>query len=51
MPGVSRRLPSGLEQLLVNGSVQDVYWASLGPIRDSWILSFKDSSGKHNLGE
>ncbi|PVH98095.1 hypothetical protein DM02DRAFT_657657 [Periconia macrospinosa] len=44
-----RHLPPGLHDLISSGSVLDVYWASLGPIQESWILSFKDSSGKYNL--
>lgn len=27
----------------------EVHWACLGPIPDSWVLSFKDSSEKNNL--
>lgn len=46
----SRHLPPGLHDLISGGSVLDVYWASLGPIPESWVLSFKDANGKHNLG-
>lgn len=28
----------------------DVHWAALGPIKEAWILSFKDREGKNNLG-
>ncbi|CAI6337595.1 unnamed protein product [Periconia digitata] len=44
-----RHLPPSLHDLIIGGSVLDVYWASLGPIRESWVLSFKDATGKHNL--
>ncbi|KAJ4359911.1 Phosphatidylglycerol/phosphatidylinositol transfer protein [Didymosphaeria variabile] len=42
-------LPPALLALMTGGSVLDVHWASLGTITDSWILSFKDSSGTQNL--
>ncbi|KAF2676406.1 hypothetical protein K458DRAFT_379961 [Lentithecium fluviatile CBS 122367] len=45
-----RNLPASLYDLIIGGSVLDVYWASLGLVADSWILSFKDASGKSNLG-
>ncbi|KAF2443195.1 hypothetical protein P171DRAFT_391327 [Karstenula rhodostoma CBS 690.94] len=42
-------LPPALLTLIKGGSVRDVHWASLGSPADSWVLSFKDSSGAHNL--
>ncbi|KAF2637588.1 hypothetical protein P280DRAFT_109466 [Massarina eburnea CBS 473.64] len=44
-----RRLPPSLNDLITNGNVLDVQWASLGPIPESWILSFTDSTAKQNL--
>ncbi|CAO2653002.1 Nn.00g024130.m01.CDS01 [Neocucurbitaria sp. VM-36] len=43
-----RNLPATLRDLL-GSTVSEVHWASLGPVADSWILSFKDSSGKNTL--
>lgn len=45
----SRNLPPDLRDFLLGSTVSEVHWASLGPVADSWILSFKDSSGKNNL--
>ncbi|KAF2261244.1 hypothetical protein CC78DRAFT_583888 [Lojkania enalia] len=45
-----RDLPLSLHRLIISGSVLDVYWAALGPTEDSWVLSFKDSGEKDNLG-
>ncbi|KAF2731637.1 hypothetical protein EJ04DRAFT_363547 [Polyplosphaeria fusca] len=45
-----RDLPPTLHQLIVSGSVVDIHWAALGSVRESWVLSFKDSEGKSNLG-
>ncbi|KAF1960861.1 hypothetical protein CC80DRAFT_266203 [Byssothecium circinans] len=44
-----RHLPKSLKNLITDGKVLDVHWASLGPIPESWILSFTDSTHKHNL--
>ncbi|KAF2786908.1 hypothetical protein K505DRAFT_317612 [Melanomma pulvis-pyrius CBS 109.77] len=45
-----RNLPPALLKLIVGGSVVDVHWAALGPVQESWVLSFKDANGKNNLG-
>lgn len=45
-----RDLPPTLQQLVLSGSVRDVHWAALGPVEESWVLSFKDREGKDNLG-
>ncbi|PSN69506.1 hypothetical protein BS50DRAFT_572631 [Corynespora cassiicola Philippines] len=45
-----RHLPSSLHQLIAGGNVTDVYWGALGPVSESWVLSFRDKNGKNNLG-
>ncbi|KAF2704309.1 hypothetical protein K504DRAFT_462878 [Pleomassaria siparia CBS 279.74] len=45
-----RNLPSALHKLIAGGSVVDVHWAALGPVSESWVLSFTDVNGKGNLG-
>ncbi|KAF2111107.1 hypothetical protein BDV96DRAFT_690527 [Lophiotrema nucula] len=44
-----RDLPQSLHQLIVAGSVLDVHWAALGPVKESWVLNFQDATGKDNL--
>ncbi|KAF2125018.1 hypothetical protein P153DRAFT_300600 [Dothidotthia symphoricarpi CBS 119687] len=45
----SRNLSPDLHKLILRKSALDVHWAVLGTVTDSWILSFKDSSGKDAL--
>lgn len=42
-------LPPTLQHVLLGSTVSTVHWATLGTVRDSWILSFKDASGKNSL--
>ncbi|KAF1843509.1 uncharacterized protein K460DRAFT_418562 [Cucurbitaria berberidis CBS 394.84] len=44
-----RNLPAALRDFLLGSTVSEVHWASLGLVTDSWILSFKDTSGNNNL--
>jgi hypothetical protein len=45
----SRNLPSTLLDLLRGSTIAELHWATLGPTPDSWLLSFKDSSGTNNI--
>lgn len=45
----SRNLPSPLQDLLRGSTVAELHWATLGPISDSWLISFKDSTGTNAL--
>ncbi|KAF2002198.1 hypothetical protein P154DRAFT_462673, partial [Amniculicola lignicola CBS 123094] len=38
-----------LHQLLTSGTVGEVHWASLGPIIESWVLSYKSVSGGNRI--
>ncbi|KAH6612058.1 hypothetical protein C7974DRAFT_90569 [Boeremia exigua] len=42
-----RNLPTSLLALLATAS--EVHWASLGPVPESWLLSFKDASGRSSI--
>ncbi|KAF2824414.1 hypothetical protein CC86DRAFT_457184 [Ophiobolus disseminans] len=44
-----RNLSSSLQTLLRGSTVADLHWATLGPNPDSWLLSFKDSTGTNTL--
>lgn len=43
----SRNLPTSLLALLATAS--EVHWASLGAVPESWLLSFKDTSGRSSI--
>lgn len=43
----SRNLPTSLIALLTTAT--EVHWASLGPVPESWLLSFKDTSGRSSI--
>jgi hypothetical protein len=45
----SRNLPTPLQDLLRGNTVAELHWAALGPVPDSWLLSFKDSTGTNTL--
>jgi hypothetical protein len=45
----SRNLSSPLTDLLRGSTISELHWATLGPSTDSWLLSFKDSTGTNNL--
>jgi hypothetical protein len=45
----SRNLSSPLTDLLRGSTISELHWATLGPSPDSWLLSFKDSTGTNNL--
>ncbi|KAF2999816.1 Phosphatidylglycerol/phosphatidylinositol transfer protein [Curvularia kusanoi] len=42
-----RNLPTSLLSLLTTAA--EVHWASLGAVPESWLLSFKDTSGRNNI--
>ncbi|KAL6711045.1 Phosphatidylglycerol/phosphatidylinositol transfer protein [Coniothyrium glycines] len=42
-------LPAPLRNLIIGSTIAEVHWACLGPVNNSWILSYKDSSGKNSL--
>ncbi|KAF2623635.1 hypothetical protein BU25DRAFT_349499 [Macroventuria anomochaeta] len=42
-----RHLPTSLLALL--STATEVHWASLGPVPESWLLSFKDASGRSSI--
>ncbi|KAF1913152.1 hypothetical protein BDU57DRAFT_481770 [Ampelomyces quisqualis] len=44
-----RNLPAPLQDLVRSGTIAELYWAVLGPVVDSWLLSFKDSAGTNTL--
>lgn len=43
----SRNLPTSLLALL--STAKEVYWACLGPVPESWLVSFKDATGRGSL--
>lgn len=45
----SRNLPTPLQDLLRGSTVAELHWATLGPVADSWLLSFKDATGTNTL--
>jgi hypothetical protein len=45
----SRNLSPSLQTLLRGSTVAELHWAALGPTTDSWLLSFKDSTGTNTL--
>lgn len=44
---LSRNLPSSLLRLLTTAT--EVHWASLGPVPESWLISYKDGSGRSSI--
>ncbi|KAF2275751.1 uncharacterized protein EI97DRAFT_450918 [Westerdykella ornata] len=44
-----RNLPLPLYQLIISGRVVSAHWAALGPVQESWLLSYTDGEGKNNL--
>ncbi|KAF1925240.1 uncharacterized protein M421DRAFT_424042 [Didymella exigua CBS 183.55] len=40
-------LPTSLSSLI--STATEIHWASLGPVPESWLLSFKDASGRSSI--
>ncbi|KAF2743468.1 hypothetical protein M011DRAFT_471405 [Sporormia fimetaria CBS 119925] len=42
-------LPPTLHDIVLFKNVETVYWAALGPLTESWFLSYKDREGRNRL--
>ncbi|ORY11341.1 hypothetical protein BCR34DRAFT_653153 [Clohesyomyces aquaticus] len=45
--GLGQNLPPTLHRLISSGNVAEVNTAALGPLPESWVLSYRDTQGKN----